>query len=577
MSITQQDVQGLSSEQIAERYSLQEIEDLIAQATPKQAKADEGIFDITPFDPNADFMESAGTALSNVPGSAVNLGKDVFNAVTNPIDTAKGLIEAGPSGILSALGERFGSIDALKKTAVEDPFGLALDVAPGLQAVGAGAKAAGIGGRVASGLAKANPLRAGAAVATKTASVAAEKTGSAAKLAASLLTGLDAGVLDTAWRSLNGSPAQREAYLSALNSTDAVDIIPQGIENTIIKLRENRSNAFNAARSQLDLTDAKASASEMDAFRSKMEEDLSSAYDVQFNDVVVKEGGIELSSIVDEGGSPFEVGRTDPVTQRRINFDEAGGLNDAPASVRSQLNQALDRAFKSDGSLVEMWKARQSVDRLGERAMNASASKVEGAMFGKIRSNITDLLDELGGDDFKALNAEYRKASILIDDFTAATNAKGGRQAQIDAVEEAIGQRKTLDESALNAAEAGGGNPLSSTAAGSIMGGRGATGLIGKNRLAQAVFAGTAVVGDPSLLAGLLFTSPKMVGKTMQALSLGKKAMLDVSRIVQKITNLPGAAPLIEQGLTFGAILEQLNREQPQSLFGQIGNAVNSR
>ncbi len=164
----------------------------------------------------------------------------------------------------------------------------------------------------------------------------------------------------------------------------------------------------------------------------------------------------------------------------------------------------------------------------------------------------------------------------MIDDFTDITNARGSRQGQIDAVRGAIGSDKRFSETKMNQAEAQGGAPLSSTAAGQMMGEGSTAGLIGKNKLAQAVFAGSAIFGDPSLVAALLFTSPKFIARAMQGLSLGARGMREVNSVIKKITDLPGAKPLVEQGLTFGAILEQLEREQP-SLLGRIGNASNSQ
>lgn len=84
-------------------------------------------------------------AAGNVPSSAFNLVKDLGTAVLNPIDTIKGIGGAAVGGVqklipgeqgqeeqfdmlTQALKERYGSLEALQRTATEDPFGFGADV-----------------------------------------------------------------------------------------------------------------------------------------------------------------------------------------------------------------------------------------------------------------------------------------------------------------------------------------------------------------------------------------------------------------------------------------------------------------
>lgn len=118
-----------------------------------------------PAEPEEGF--SIAETISNIPGSALQLGKDIIEPILHPIDTAKslaaagqGLVEKGvkniaaniPEGtILSSLAEgidlgqteneevvnaiggfiqeRYGSEEAFKKTVQEDPVGVLADVA----------------------------------------------------------------------------------------------------------------------------------------------------------------------------------------------------------------------------------------------------------------------------------------------------------------------------------------------------------------------------------------------------------------------------------------------------------------
>ena len=128
MAVNLADFTTLSPQELASKYSLEELESVINTPAPEVPAADDS--GISRFDPNEDFFSSKnlGSLASNILPSAGNVAKDTFNAAMSPIETGKALFEAGPSGIAKALGDRFGSIEALKRTAVEDPSGLALDV-----------------------------------------------------------------------------------------------------------------------------------------------------------------------------------------------------------------------------------------------------------------------------------------------------------------------------------------------------------------------------------------------------------------------------------------------------------------
>lgn len=104
-------------------------------------------------------LEGAAKAVGNIPSSAVNLGKNLFNVVQHPIKTIQGVANTAMGGVerglgavigkevddertqafdavVGALKDRYGSVDALKKTAINDPTGIALDLATILQGGG---------------------------------------------------------------------------------------------------------------------------------------------------------------------------------------------------------------------------------------------------------------------------------------------------------------------------------------------------------------------------------------------------------------------------------------------------------
>lgn len=105
------------------------------------------------------FGEGGKDLIKNIPGSAANFVKDISNVVMHPIDSGKAIgglavgfgqtfipgeqaQEKYPRAFLENIGERYGSFDRFKKSAYDDPVGVALDIAT--LATGAGGVAKGV-------------------------------------------------------------------------------------------------------------------------------------------------------------------------------------------------------------------------------------------------------------------------------------------------------------------------------------------------------------------------------------------------------------------------------------------------
>lgn len=165
-------------------------------------------------------VKSGLKALGNVPTSAFTFGKNIVNAVTNPIQTAKGvgnlIADAGAAVTnkltdITGLGQRreqetakalgsayfgdegrYGSMANAQKTAIEDPFGVGSDLLAVLQG------GAGVAGKTAQ-LNKALSTTAKVATAPIRVPVkaVAKATGSATKFGASQATGLTPDTIGT--------------------------------------------------------------------------------------------------------------------------------------------------------------------------------------------------------------------------------------------------------------------------------------------------------------------------------------------------------------------------------------------
>lgn len=105
-----------------------------------------------PSSPNDSILGGTLKTIGNIPSSALNFGKSIFNMVQHPIDTSKGIISAAAGGaeegynsitgsktfsndrtktfdsLVGALKNRYGSLDNLQKTATNDPVGFGTDI-----------------------------------------------------------------------------------------------------------------------------------------------------------------------------------------------------------------------------------------------------------------------------------------------------------------------------------------------------------------------------------------------------------------------------------------------------------------
>lgn len=215
------------------------------------------------------WSEIPGQALSNLPESAMKMAEQLYQTVRHPLQTAQGLGQVGmgaaeklgagiastlgmqdteerlgpprpPSkneqkvnDLLDSLGERYGSIDALKKTMATDPVGFLADAS---SVLGGGAALTGskILGKAA---ALTDPFRIAGAAVKGTAKV----VGRRAAEALGVTTGIGAkGVL----RAAEENPLIRDTpYYQALKAKDHTAVLEM-IKDAITQLRRKSSEDF---------------------------------------------------------------------------------------------------------------------------------------------------------------------------------------------------------------------------------------------------------------------------------------------------------------------------------------------
>ena len=169
--------------------------------------------------PSMSMMDVGAQAIQNIPGSAVQFGKGIAEAVTSPVKTAGSLLDIAAGGVNLALPEpvrnflakidtdpaatqravnaaqqfggvykqRYGSVDALKRTIAEDPVGAVADLSMVFSggagaARGAAAATARVAPSVSAGATQAANMMTRAAAATNPINVLAKPARGAAKI-----------------------------------------------------------------------------------------------------------------------------------------------------------------------------------------------------------------------------------------------------------------------------------------------------------------------------------------------------------------------------------------------------------
>ena len=197
-------------------------------------------------------------ALANFPGSAYELGKSTFEAVTSPIETGKNVAALGSSvlgkiGVTDAdpamanrVGEfyknRYGGIENAKRTFANDPAGFLADAATILTGAGGALRAVPQAGVKSAGKAvqKAADVIDPFTVATK--GVKGAGKGTAAILGFTTGTGTRA-VEEAAKAGYRGGD-QGEAFVSQMRGAAPIADVVESIKPAISALRQDRSAAY---------------------------------------------------------------------------------------------------------------------------------------------------------------------------------------------------------------------------------------------------------------------------------------------------------------------------------------------
>lgn len=194
---------------------------------------------------------SLGT-LSNVTSSAIKAGTDIYNTVRHPIQTienlgslAKGIsqklgLSSGKDSVQYAdaawdyLKDRYGSLDAIKKSFHDDPVGVLLDASTVLSGGEAlAARLPVVGERVASAARAVNPVN-----------VATKSIGTGATKVLGMTTGAESDAIRQAFKAGKAGGAESQAFTEQMRGQASGTELVSDARTALGRLREQRGAAY---------------------------------------------------------------------------------------------------------------------------------------------------------------------------------------------------------------------------------------------------------------------------------------------------------------------------------------------
>lgn len=475
--------------------------------------------------------------VSNIPSSAANLFKGIYQTVRHPIETGKGLFKIGAGGLSKVypgeakapgdieveaafdafkemLIQRYGSIKNIQNTIKTDPVGFAADVSASLSGVGGGLKAAGMA-RTGSTLLKAGQVIEPVRLIGKTAQGAARAAGETA----SFLGGITTGVGPKAARRifLNPEvavPAMRAGDIGPGSLRDILANAEQGLQN----IKTKRSTEYQARLERIAGSDK---TFDLNPIKKALDENLE-----KYRVKVDSNGELDFS-------------------RSTLSKEGISDVKEIAAKIKDWGSQA------GDNTAIGLDTLKRQLDDFYSPSGDARAIVTE------LRNKTKDTLTK-GLPEYAEMTKAYHEASELIRDIKAATGA--GSAANTDTILRKLTSvlRNNFEFRDILAKE---------------LEGAGATGLrsqIAGNQmkpwlprgLAQGAAAGGGLIGlknlDPKWAAALAASSPRIVGEFLGAMGWTKQA---IEALAGKIYT-PAKAQILTQAGRSGVFNRQSNEKK---------------
>ena len=208
------------------------------------------------------WSDVASQAITNLPESAAQFGSDIVQPFVNPVDTAKSIATLGrgiyqkfipgqqpDEAVADAVGkfflDRYGGAEEIKRTLATDPVGALADLATVL--TGGGAAAA----RAPAAVGKIGKVAQAAGRAIDPINVATKVAGPVAKFGAGLTTGVGMDALSTASKAGKSGGDMAKDFLANMRGKAPLDTVVNDANNALARLRQERAAAYTSKMAEV--------------------------------------------------------------------------------------------------------------------------------------------------------------------------------------------------------------------------------------------------------------------------------------------------------------------------------------
>ena len=457
--------------------------------------------------------EVATKAVSNIPSSFANLVGNIVQAVTNPLETAKSVLDVGagalqnilPERLVQAIGEdkasrdaanavgqfymqRYGSPEAVKRVIAQDPAGFMADMSTILTG---GSMAAAKMPQVAGALSKTASMVDPLALTYKGVTGATKAIGGAAENIFGATTSVGKEGITQAFKAGQEGGKSAKEFTSNLrgsvNMMDVLDIAKQNLE----QLRIDRSNAYKK-----NMANIKGDKSILDFGG------IDKALDNAMNQVSYK-GQIKNQAAADE------------LEKARTLIDDWKKLD--PAEYHTP--EGMDALKQSVGQILEGLKPRTTPDTVIKGVYNSIKSEInsQAPTYSKTMKAYTESSEQI---------KEIERALSLGDKASADTAMRKLQSLMRNNVNTNYGQRLKLAQEL----EQAGGQQMMPSLAGQAMQDWMPRGI--QRATAPLGITGLFSVGGPVAAAlGAAASSPRLVGEAAYGAGKVSKGLLDINQL----------------------------------------------
>ena len=501
----------------------------------------------------ANAQNVAYQAITNIPSSAAKFAGDIYQAVTNPVETVKSIGMLGAGAIKNALpkpvtdfitaissepgqidkavemanavggefAKKYGSLEGFKTAIATDPVGTTADIS--MLFTGGGSlvgKLPGVVGRAGETVANVgrtiDPLN----IATKAVTKPLQLAEMLATPAVGLATGAGAESIREGARAGAAGGAKAEAFLGQLRGNAPIENVVATAKEAVAELYRNKSDAYKSGMT----------------------------------------GVTQNRALLDFA----------PIDQAIINAEKVGTFNGVVirGNAASALKEIKDKVAEFKAGNPAVFRTVEGFDKLKQAIgdiqqalpYGTPARKVADDLYNSVKNEIVKQ-----APDYAKVMSDYEQASALLKDIEGSLSL--GKKANIDTSVRKLqsilrnnantnyGRRVDLGRQ-LEATGVPGADTLFPQLAGQMLSSPTPRGIQGAT---TALGGAAAYATNPSLLPGLALTSPRLVG---EAAYYGGKAGGAAQRVAEALKSYTGKSPI--DPYTLRMLAAKLGQMQPE-------------